>query len=138
MVPEVDLLALLPGAVLDVEDADEVGRPAAHEAVEELEDDPGRHAQLREGVGQRQQHLRHLVGRAAEPRVVHGPAVPEQARQRRLAAAAPPRRRRRRRAAGLMVVSTVVSGLAAGGPLHLHVVPGHDRLHLLRRHRVVV
>ena len=54
MVPEVDLLSLLPGAVLDVEDADEVGGPAAHEAVEDLEQHAGDHAQLREGVGQRQ------------------------------------------------------------------------------------
>ena len=60
MVAEVHLVALPPRPVLDVEHADEVGRPRPHQPVEHLERHPGRHAQLREGVGQRQQHLRHL------------------------------------------------------------------------------
>ena len=54
VVLEADAFLLLAGAVLDVEDADEVGGPAAHEAVEDLEQHAGEHAQLREGVGQRQ------------------------------------------------------------------------------------
>jgi hypothetical protein len=60
VVLEADALPLLAGAVLDVEDADEVGGPAAHEAVEHLEQHAGDHAHLRERVRQRQQHLRHL------------------------------------------------------------------------------
>jgi hypothetical protein len=60
VVPEADALLLLPGAVLDVEHADEVGGPAAHEAVPDLQQHAGEHAQLRERVRQRQQHLRHL------------------------------------------------------------------------------
>jgi len=60
VVLEADAFLLLAGAVLDVEDADEVGGPAAHEAVEDLQQHAGDHAQLRERVRQRQQHLRHL------------------------------------------------------------------------------
>ena len=60
MVPEVGLLPLLPGPVLHVQDADEVRRPAAHQAVEELEQNAAHHPQLREGVGQGQEHLSHL------------------------------------------------------------------------------
>lgn len=60
VVLEVDVLLLLAGPVLDVEDADEVGGPAAHEAVEQLQQQPRQHPQLRERIRQRQQHLRHL------------------------------------------------------------------------------
>ena len=60
MVPEVGLLPLLPGPVLHVEDADEVRRPAAHQSVEELEHYAAQHPQLRERVGQGQEHLSHL------------------------------------------------------------------------------
>lgn len=60
MVGEADTVLLFPRAILDVEDADEVGSPASHEAVEELQDHAGDHPQLRERVGQRQQHLSHL------------------------------------------------------------------------------
>nr|ACR34826.1 unknown [Zea mays] len=88
VVPEVrGLLALPTGAVLQVQDADQVRRPAAQQAVEELEQHAAQHPQLRERVGQRQQHLRHLVRRAAEPRVVRRPAVPQQTRQPGLDAA---------------------------------------------------
>lgn len=55
-----DVLLLLPGAVLDVEDADEVSGPASQEAVEDLESDSGSHPHLGEGVGQRQQNLSDL------------------------------------------------------------------------------
>ena len=60
MVPEVHLVALLPGAVLQVQDADQVRRPAAHQAVEELEQDAAQQAQLGERVGERQEHLSDL------------------------------------------------------------------------------
>ena len=49
-----------PGPVLQIEGADEVGGPAAHEAIEDLEQHPRRHAQLSEGIRQRQQHLCNL------------------------------------------------------------------------------
>ena len=51
VVLEADALLLLAGSVLDVEDADEVGGPAAEEAVEDLQHDAGHHSQLGEGVG---------------------------------------------------------------------------------------
>jgi hypothetical protein len=60
VVLEADALLLLAGAVLDVEDADEVRGPAAKEAVEDLQQHAGQHPQLGEGVRQRQEHLRHL------------------------------------------------------------------------------
>ena len=60
VVLEADAFLLLAGAVLDVEDTDEVGGPAAQEAVEDLQQDAGQHPQLREGVRQREEHLRHL------------------------------------------------------------------------------
>ena len=60
VVLEADAFLLLAGAVLDVEDTDEVGGPAAQEAVEDLQQDAGQHPQLGEGVRQRQEHLRHL------------------------------------------------------------------------------
>ncbi|KAB8114370.1 hypothetical protein EE612_053741, partial [Oryza sativa] len=120
MVAEVHLVALPPRPVLDVEHADEVGRPRPHQPVEHLERHPGRHAQLREGVGQRQQHLRHLVGGAAEPGVVDGAAVPEEAGDGELAA--PPARRRRGAA-------DAVAGGGGAFTLHLDVVARHDRLH---------
>nr|ACR34377.1 unknown [Zea mays] len=104
MVPEVRLLPLLPGPVLHVENADEVRRPAAHQPVQELEQYAAQHPQLRERVGQGQEHLSHLVGRAAEPSVVGGAAVPEQAGEPRLGCAR------------LLVL------------LHFHVPPDADRL----------
>lgn len=61
MVPEVRLLPLLPGPVLHVENADEVRRPAAHQPVQELEQYAAQHPQLRERVGQGQEHLSHLM-----------------------------------------------------------------------------
>ena len=64
MVSEVDFLSFLPGSVLYVEDADEVSGPAAHQSVEELEENAAEHSQLRERVRQRQQHLRHLRKRS--------------------------------------------------------------------------
>jgi len=70
MVPEVGLLPLLPGPVLHVEDADEVRRPAAHQAVEELEQDAAQHPQLRERVGQGQQHLSHLNEHTGTPQTI--------------------------------------------------------------------
>lgn len=36
MVSEIDFFTLFSGSVLDVENADEVGRPAAHHAVKQL------------------------------------------------------------------------------------------------------
>jgi hypothetical protein len=62
VVLEADALLLLAGAVLDVEDADDVRGPAAQDAVEDLQQHAGQHPQLGEGVGQRQKHLRHLQG----------------------------------------------------------------------------
>jgi hypothetical protein len=64
VVLEADALLLLAGAVLDVEDADEVRGPAAKEAVEDLQQHAGQHPQLGEGVRQRQEHLRHLRDQA--------------------------------------------------------------------------
>lgn len=61
MVPEVHLLPLLPGPVLHVQDADEIRRPAAQQPVEELEQYAAEHPQLGERVGQRQEHLGHLI-----------------------------------------------------------------------------
>ena len=49
MVPEVRLLPLLPRSVLQVEDADEIGGPAPHQAVEELEQYAAHHPQLQIG-----------------------------------------------------------------------------------------
>ena len=60
VVLEADAFLLLAGAVLDVEDADEVGGPAAHETVEQLQQHAREHPELREGVRQRQEHLRDL------------------------------------------------------------------------------
>lgn len=53
MVFEVDVLLLLPASVLNVENTDQVRRPAPNDAVEELQEDAGEHAQLGEGVWQR-------------------------------------------------------------------------------------
>lgn len=66
-----------------------------------------------------------LVGGAAEPGVVDGAAVPEEAGDGELAA--PPARRRRGAA-------DAVAGGGGAFTLHLDVVARHDRLHLLRRH----
>jgi hypothetical protein len=41
VVLEADAFLLLAGAILDVEDTDEVGRPAAQEAVEDLQQHAG-------------------------------------------------------------------------------------------------
>ena len=119
VVAEVDLVLLLAGAVLEVEDADEVRGPAAEEAVEELEQDAAHHAQLGEGVGERQEDLGDLVRRAAEPCVVRRPAVPEQARQPGLAAAA----------VGLLLLlllrGRLVTTQSSCCPLLLGYAPGH-------------
>lgn len=52
MVFEVDVLLLLPASVLNVKNTDQVRRPAPNDAVEELQEDAGEHAQLGEGVWQ--------------------------------------------------------------------------------------
>lgn len=46
MVLEADAFFLLSASVFYVEDADEVGRPASHDAVEDLEHYARQHAQL--------------------------------------------------------------------------------------------
>jgi hypothetical protein len=67
VVPEVHLVALLTGAVLQVQEADQVRRPAAHQPVEELEQDAAQHAQLGERVGKRQEHLSNLQIQSNQP-----------------------------------------------------------------------
>lgn len=53
MILEADVLFLLPAAVLNVKNTDEIGSPASENAIEDLKNDSWEHTQLREGVWQR-------------------------------------------------------------------------------------
>jgi len=46
MILETDIFLLLPGPILDIEKADKICSPAAHNAIEELQHNPGHHPQL--------------------------------------------------------------------------------------------
>ena len=52
---------LHPRPVLEVECADEICRPATHETIEDLQQNPRWHSELSKGIGQGQQHLRDLM-----------------------------------------------------------------------------
>lgn len=77
MVFEANILFLLTTSVFYIEDTDEIRSPAADNTVENLEEDTGQHAELRERVRESEEDLRDLIRRAAEPRVPDGTAVPE-------------------------------------------------------------
>lgn len=60
MVSEINFFPFFSGSILHIENANEVGSPAPQNSIEELEENSRRHSQLREWVGQRQQHLSYL------------------------------------------------------------------------------
>ena len=46
MIPEINLLSLLPCSVLNIQDADQVRSPAPQQPIKDLEQDPTQHPQL--------------------------------------------------------------------------------------------
>lgn len=60
MVLEADVLLLLARSILNIQYADEIRSPTAHQAIEDLKHNAGGHAHLGERVGQGKQNLSHL------------------------------------------------------------------------------